>query len=308
MTDAPENQDRRGFLTCMTWAGAAAVWSITGGIPSSRLIGSAEAAEMKGFTFAQVSDSHLGFDKPVNTNVLGTFQEALTKVTSQADKPAFIIHTGDITHLSKPKEFDDGAQLLKSTGLQIYTVPGEHDVLEEDRKSYLNRYGKGTKGDGWYSFDAQGVHFIGLVNVIDLQGAGLGTLGKPQLEWLEKDVAGLTASTPIVVFAHVPLWIAYQDWGWGTADGAQALTYLKKFGSVTVLNGHIHQVMQKIEGHVAFHTARSTAFPQGVPGVAKGPGPMAVPAGELKNFLGIRKVTLVANNAPLAIVDTPLAG
>ena len=308
MTDAPENHDRRNFLTCMTWAGAAAVWSISGGIPRSSLIGSAEAAEIKGFSFAQVSDSHLGFDKPVNTNVLGTFQDALTKVTSQADKPAFIIHTGDITHLSKPKEFDDGAQLLKATNMQVYTVPGEHDVLEEDRKSYLNRYGKGTKGDGWYSFNAQGVHFIGLVNVINLQGAGLGTLGKPQLEWLEQDVKGLTASTPIVVFAHVPLWIAYQDWGWGTSDGAEALTYLKKFGSVTVLNGHIHQVMQKVEGHVAFHTARSTAFPQGVPGVAKGPGPMPVPAGELKNFLGIRRVTLVTNNTPLAIVDTPLAG
>lgn len=306
MTDAPENQDRRGFLQCMTWAGAAAVWSIAGGIPSSRIIGSAEAAETTSFTFAQVSDSHLGFDKPVNTNVTGTFQEALTKVTSQ--KPAFIIHTGDITHLSKPKEFDDGAQLLKATNLQVYTVPGEHDVLEEDRKSYLNRYGKGTKGDGWYSFNAHGVHFIGLVNVIDLQGAGLGTLGKPQLEWLAKDVAGLTASTPIVVFAHVPLWIAYQDWGWGTADGAQALTYLKKFGSVTVLNGHIHQVMQKVEGHVAFHSARSTAFPQGVPGVAKGPGPMPVAAGELKNYLGIRRVTLVTSNSPLAIVDTSLAG
>ena len=292
----------------MTWAGAAAVWSIAGGIPSARLIGSAEAAAMKGFTFAQVSDSHLGFDKPVNTNVTGTFQEALAKVTTQADKPAFLIHTGDITHLSKPKEFDDAAQLLKSTGLQVYTVPGEHDVLEEERKSYLNRYGKGTKGDGWYSFDAHGVHFIGLVNVIDLQGAGLGTLGKPQLDWLAKDVAGLTASTPIVVFAHVPLWIAYRDWGWGTADGAQALTYLKKFGSVTVLNGHIHQVMQKVEGHVAFHSARSTAFPQGVPGVAKGPGPMSVAAGELKNYLGIRRVTLVTNNTPLAIVDTPLAG
>ena len=306
MTDAPENQDRRGFLTCMTWAGAAAVWTIAGGIPRSRIIGSAEAAETTSFTFAQVSDSHLGFDKPVNTNVTGTFQEALTKVTSQ--KPAFIIHTGDITHLSKPKEFDDGAQLLKATNLQVYTVPGEHDVLEEDRKSYLNRYGKGTKGDGWYSFNAHGVHFIGLVNVIDLQGAGLGTLGKPQLEWLARDVAGLTASTPIVVFAHVPLWIAYQDWGWGTADGAQALTYLKKFGSVTVLNGHIHQVMQKVEGHVAFHSARSTAFPQGVPGVAKGPGPMPVAAGELKNYLGIRRVTLVTNNSPLAIVDTSLAG
>ena len=307
MTHTPENPDRRGFLTCMTWAGAAAVWTISGGIPTSRLIGSAEAAPT-GFTFAQVSDSHLGFDKPVNTNVTGTFQEALGKVTAGPDKPAFIIHTGDITHLSKPAEFDTGAQLLKATGLQVYTVPGEHDVLEEDRKSYLNRYGKGTKGDGWYSFDAHGVHFIGLVNVINLQGAGLGELGKPQLEWLEKDVKGLTASTPIVIFAHVPLWIAHADWGWGTADGAQALTYLKRFGSVTVLNGHIHQIMQKVEGHVAFHTARSTAFPQGVPGVAKGPGPMMVPAGELKNFLGTARISLVNTPSPLAIVDTPLAG
>ena len=307
MTDTPENPDRRGFLTCMTWAGAAAVWSISGGIPTSRLIGSAEAATT-GFTFAQVSDSHLGFDKPVNTNVTGTFQEALGKVTAGPDKPAFIIHTGDITHLSKPAEFDTGAQLLKATGLQVYTVPGEHDVLEEDRKSYLNRYGKGTKGDGWYSFNAHGVHFIGLVNVINLQGAGLGALGKAQLEWLEKDVAGLTASTPIVIFAHVPLWIAYADWGWGTSDGAQALTYLKRFGSVTVLNGHIHQIMQKVEGHVAFHTARSTAFPQGVPGVAKGPGPMPVPGGELKNYLGTARISVVSNTTPLAIVDTPLAG
>ena len=313
MTDAPDNQDpsnqdRRGFLTCMTWAGAAMVWSVAGGIPRSRLIGSAEAAPVQGFTFAQVSDSHLGFDKPVNTNVTGTFEQALNAITAPADKPAFIIHTGDITHLSKPAEFDTGHQLLNATKMQVYTVPGEHDVLEEDRKSYLNRYGKGTKGDGWYSFNAHGVHFIGLVNVISLQGAGLGSLGNPQLEWLEKDVKGLTASTPIVVFAHVPLWIVYQDWGWGTSDGAQALGYLKRFGSVTVLNGHIHQVMQKVEGHVAFHSARSTAFPQGVPRVAKGPGPMPVAAGELKNYLGIRRVSLVSSDAPLAVVDTPLAG
>jgi Icc protein len=225
-----------------------------------------------------------------------------------ADKPSFIIHTGDITHLSKPEQFDTGAQLLKSTNLQVYTVPGEHDILEEDRKSYLNRYGKGTHGDGWYSFNAHGVHFIGLVNVVNLQGAGLGDLGKPQLEWLEKDVKPLSSSTPIVVFAHVPLWIVYQDWGWGTSDGAQALTYLKRFGSVTVLNGHIHQIMQKVEGHVAFHTARSTAFPQGVPGVAKAPGPMMVPPGDLKNYLGTAKVSLVTAKSPLAIVDTPLAG
>ncbi len=299
--------DRRGFLKCMTWAGSAMLWTVAGGVPRSHLIGQAKAAET-GFTFAQVSDSHLGFDKPVNTDVTGTFQSALDHVTGMADKPAFLIHTGDITHLSKPAEFDTGAQLLGATKLQTYTVPGEHDILEEDRKSYLNRYGKGTQGDGWYSFNAHGVHFIGLVNVVNLKGAGLGDLGKPQLEWLEKDVKPLSASTPIVVFAHVPLWVVYQDWGWGTEDGAQALTYLKRFGSVTVLNGHIHQVMQKVEGHVAFHTARSTAFPQGVPGVAKAPGPMAVPAGELKNYLGTAKVTLVSAQAPLAIVDTPLAG
>jgi 3',5'-cyclic-AMP phosphodiesterase len=298
---------RRGFLKCMTWAGSAMLWTVAGGIPRSHLIGEAEAAST-GFTFAQVSDSHLGFDKPANTNVTATFKDALDAVTGMTDKPAFIIHTGDITHLSKPAEFDTGAQLLSATKLQTYTVPGEHDILEEDRKSYLNRYGKGTLGDGWYSFNAQGVHFIGLVNVVNLQGAGLGDLGNPQLEWLEKDVKHLSSSTPIVVFAHVPLWLVYQDWGWGTADGAQALTYLKRFGSVTVLNGHIHQVMQKVEGHVAFHTARSTAFPQGVPGVAKAPGPMAVPPGELKNYLGTAKVTLVTTKEPLAIVDTPLAG
>ena len=299
--------DRRGFLKCMTWAGSAMLWTVAGGIPRSHLIGQADAADT-GFTFAQVSDSHLGFDKPVNTNVTATFQEALGRVTDMADKPAFLIHTGDITHLSKPAEFDTGAQLLGATKLQVYTVPGEHDILEDDRKSYLNRYGKGTHGDGWYSFNAHGVHFIGLVNVVNLQGAGLGDLGKAQLEWLEKDVKSLSASTPIVVFAHVPLWLVFQDWGWGTADGAQALTYLKRFGSVTVLNGHIHQVMQKVEGHVAFHTARSTAFPQGVPGVAKAPGPMAVPPGELKNYLGTAKVSLVTSKAPLTIVDTPLAG
>jgi Icc protein len=301
------NPDRRGFLKCMTWAGSAMVWTVSGGIPRSHLIGTAAAAET-GFSFAQVSDSHLGFDKPVNPNVTGTFQEALGHVTSMADKPAFLIHTGDITHLSTAQQFDTGAQLLGATKLQVYTVPGEHDILEDDRKSYLNHYGKGTHGDGWYSFDAQGVHFIGLVNVVNLQGNGLGDLGPEQLEWLEKDVKGLSSSTPIVLFAHVPLWIVYQDWGWGTKDGAQALTYLKRFGSVTVLNGHIHQVMQKVEGHVAFHTVCSTAFPQGVPGVAKGPGPMPVPPGELKHYLGTARISLVTTKSPLAIVDTPLVG
>ncbi|HJS85380.1 MAG TPA: metallophosphoesterase [Acetobacteraceae bacterium] len=297
--------DRRTALRCMSWAGTAMVWTVAGGIPRARLVGCAEAAT-KSFSFVQISDSHLGFDKPANPHTTDTLQQALAQVRGLPDRPAFMIHTGDISHLSKPAQFDTCQQMMGATGLAAYTVPGEHDILEEDGKSYLNRFGKGAKGDGWYSFDAGGMHFIGLVNVVNLKGNGLGDLGQEQLEWLEDDVADLSASTPIVVMAHVPLWTVYEPWGWGTADGAQALGYLKRFGSVTVLNGHIHQVMQKIEGHVAFHTARSTAFPQPAPGTAKGPGPMAVPAGELGRRLGIARVSLVSTTAPLAILDTPL--
>ena len=228
----PMHADRRGFLKCMTWAGTAMIWTVAGGIPRSHLIGAAEASE-QGFTFAQVSDSHLGFNKPVNPDVTATFQDGLSAVMAMPEKPAFLIHTGDITHLSKPEQFDTAAQLLGDTKLTTYTVPGEHDILEDEGKSYLNHYGRGTHGDGWYSFNAHGVHFIGLVNVVNLKGNGLGDLGREQLEWLEDDVKPLSSSTPIVVFAHVPLWIVNQDWGWGTVDGGQALSYLKRFGSVT---------------------------------------------------------------------------
>ena len=306
-TETTDGMQRRGLLKCMAWAGTGMVWTMAGGVPRSRLIGTAEAAALPdAFSFVQISDSHLGFNKAANPDPTATLQDALTQVGALAKPPAFMIHTGDITHLSKPAQFDTAQQLIDATRLAIHTVPGEHDILEEDGKSYLNRFGKGTTGDGWYSFDAGGVHFIGLVNVVDLQANGLGNLGQTQIDWLQRDVQPLSASTPIVVFAHVPLWTVYADWGWGTGDGAQALAHLKRFGSVTVLNGHIHQTMQKVEGRVAFHTARSTAFPQPAPGAAKGPGPLAVPAGELRQHLGITQVSLVSIKAPLAIVDTPL--
>jgi 3',5'-cyclic-AMP phosphodiesterase len=307
MNHDPSGTDRRFFLKCMTWTGSAVVWSIAGGVPRGRLIDSADAAT-EGFHFVQISDSHLGFDKAANPHTTDTLKQALNHVMALPQRPAFMIHTGDITHLSKPVQFDTAQQLMRETKLAVHTVPGEHDILAEDGKSYLNRFGKGTKGDGWYSFDAGGVHFIGLVNVVDQGDNGLGKLGHEQLEWLEDDVEHLSASTPIVVMAHIPLWIVYKDWGWGTADGAQALSYLKRFGSVTVLNGHIHQVLQKVEGHVAFHTARSTAFPQPAPGTATAPGPMTVPPGELRHYLGIAQVSLVSSNAPLALVATPLGG
>jgi 3',5'-cyclic AMP phosphodiesterase CpdA len=291
----------------MTWAGTGLLWTVASGIPRSvGLIDEARAQASDGFTFLQISDSHVGFDKPANPNVIGTLEEAIGKIKMMQAKPAFMIHTGDISHLSKPKEFDDADRIIGAARLDVHYVPGEHDFIDEERKLYLERYGRGTKGAGWYSFDANGVHFIGLVNVVDLKAGGLGNLGPDQLAWLEDDLKARSASTPIVVFAHIPLWIVYEKWGWGTDDGARALDLLKRFGSVTVLNGHIHQVMQKTEGNVTFHTARSTAFPQPAPGSAPSPGPMKVADDRLRTLLGISSVQLKRGDARLAIIDQPL--
>jgi 3',5'-cyclic AMP phosphodiesterase CpdA len=307
--DRDDSVSRRKVLECMTWVGTGVLWTISGGVPHSLgIIGEAAAQEAKGLTFLQISDSHVGFDKPANPNALGTLQECVSKIIALPAKPSFMIHTGDISHLSLESQFDDADRIISQTRLDVHYVPGEHDFLDPDQKFYRERYGRAAKGAGWYSFDANGVHFIGLVNVVDLKAGGLGNLGSDQLEWLEQDVKGRSASTPIVVFAHIPLWTVYPDWGWGTDDGAQALSYLKRFGSVTVLNGHIHQVMQKIEGNVAFHTARSTAFPQPAPGTAPSPGPMKVPDDQLRKMLGIANVTFKQNEQRLAIIDTPLAG
>jgi 3',5'-cyclic AMP phosphodiesterase CpdA len=306
--DEDRGPSRRKVLECMTWAGTGVLWTVAGGVPASLgIIDEAIAAEQKGFTFLQISDSHIGFNKEENPNAPGTLQEAIDRVKALPGNPAFMIHTGDISHLSKPAQFDDAEKIISQARLDVHYVPGEHDLVDpEAGKLYRERYGRGTKGAGWYSFDANGVHFIGLVNVVNLKAGGLGNLGAEQLEWLEDDLKGRSASQPIVVFAHIPLWTVYPQWGWGTDDGANALGYLKGFGSVTVLNGHIHQVMQKVEGNVTFHTARSTAFPQPVPGTAPSPGPMKVPAEQLEKMLGIASVTFKQNEQRLAIIDTPL--
>jgi len=303
--------DRRGFLKCMAWAGTGTLCVMKGGVLNSYTlsrIAELDPADMKGeLSFAQISDSHMGFNKAANTDVVGTLKAAVDKINALKAPPQFLLHTGDISHLSKPEEFDTVDQILKSAvAKQVYFVPGEHDMIGDDGKQYLERYGKNTQGNGWYSFDVKGVHFIGLVNVLDLKAGGLGALGQEQLAWLDKDLKGLVASTPVVVFAHIPLWSVYPEWGWGTEDSAQALGYLKRFGSVTVLNGHIHQTMQKVEGNVTFHTAASTAFPQPQPGKADSPGPMTVPAEELRNLLGITDVNFKRGMNALAIVDSNL--
>jgi len=311
--DDEKEVDRRGFLHCMAWVGTAAVWTLSGGVlkgmPIEQAVRyAAQGRRPTGLQFVQISDSHIGFNRPENPDVTATLRMAIAKINGTGEPPAFMLHTGDLTHLSKPAQFDTLQQVLTDVKAPVFYVPGEHDILEDDGKSFLERFGKNTKGAGWHSFDHSGVHFIGLVNVVNLKAGGLGSLGPEQLEWLERDVKHLKSSTPIVVFAHIPLWSIYPDWGWGTDDSAQALSYLKRFGSVSVLNGHIHQVMQKVEGNVTFHTARSTAFPQPAPGSAPSPGPMKVEDAKLRGMLGVASINFKQNEQRLAIIDTPLQG
>ena len=305
-----DRMDRRGFLECMAWTGTAVVWTAAGGVLSSRLVAPATAAEAPAgaFSFVQISDTHVGFKGQANSDAAATLQQVIDRVNALQPRPAFVLHTGDQTHGQKAGAFDTVAELLKGVKTErVFYVPGEHDVFLDGGKEYLSRYGKGTvDGRGWQSFDYKGSHFVGLVNVLKYKGEGMGSLGQEQIEWLEKDVGGLSSSTPIVVFSHVPLWAVYPEWGWTTEDAERALGYLRRFGSVTVLNGHIHQVVQKVEGTVSFHTAMSTAFPQPAPGSAPAPGPMKIPEAEARRMIGITEVAYVPGKHPLAVVDSTL--
>lgn len=309
---------RRQAMKCLMWGGAGVLWTFAGGVPRALRLGGSEAqaGEMRGFTFGQVSDSHIGFKAGTHPSAQDTLIEAVERIA--AVKPDFVIHTGDVSHLSTADQFATAAQIMQGVKREVFYVPGEHDTIGDGGKLFFERFGGGRGGSwiralgghapgngGWYSFDAHGVHFVGLVNVVNLTATGLGTIGAPQLQWLQEDLKGRSASTPIVVFTHMPLWSIYPQWGWGTDDAAPALTALRRFGSVTILNGHIHQVIQKVEGNVTYHTAYSTAFPQPAPGVGPGPGPLKVPADKLTTLLGIRRIDVVSDRMVLA--DTTLA-
>ena len=305
--------DRRSFLGCMAWAGTGLLWTFSGGVPSSRLF--ALTGESKGkmpggaedFSFVQISDSHIGFNKGANPDVTGTLAKAIerARMAPQGEKSAdFLIHTGDISQNSKAAEFDIASQVIQGFRGETFYVPGEHDYIDNGEQ-YRQRFGAHGVGEGWYSFTHKGVHFVGLNNCVQVEG--MGNIGADQLAWLKTDLADLSASTPVVIFAHIPLWMVYEKWGWGTADGEQALALLRRFGSVTVLNGHIHQVVQKIEGNITFHTAMASAFPQPAPGSASNPGPMTVPADKLESVLGVTTVKVARGNRQLAVVDETLA-
>ena len=302
--DGPNGVDRRQAMKHLLMGGAGVVWTFAGGVPRSLgLGGQAQAGEIRGFTFGQISDSHIGFKAGAHPSAQDTLVEAVARLA--ALKPDFVIHTGDVSHLSAAQQFATAADIMQGVKRDVFYVPGEHDTIGDDGKLFFERFGRGRGTGGWYSFDAHGVHFVGLVNVLKLTQTGLGWFGPEQLQWLQEDLRHRSASTPIVAFTHMPMWSIYPQWGWSTEDAAPALAALKRFGSVTILNGHIHQVIQKVEGNVTYHTAYSTAFPQPSPGVGPGPGPLQVPADKLKTMLGIRRLDFVADR--VSFTDTTLA-
>ncbi len=307
------DKTRRNALKCLAFGGAGTVFALSGGVLANFDL--AEAATNRHTAssglkplFVQISDSHIGFNKDANPDVNGTLARTIAVINGMEQQPAFVMHTGDITHLSKPEEFDTAAQLLGALNVgELHTVPGEHDVIDATGNGYMQRYGAASGGKGYYSFDSGGVHFVALVNVLNFKAGGLGTLGTDQLAWLEDDLKARSSSTPIVVFAHMPLWSIYPQWGWGTSDADQVMGYLRRFGSVSVLNGHIHQIVQKVEGNITFHTARSTGYPQPVAGTADGPGPLKVPADQLAKMIGLTSVRLVRHNRAISLADQALA-
>jgi 3',5'-cyclic AMP phosphodiesterase CpdA len=315
MSDDQLLKSRRNALKCMAYGGAGTLFALSGGVLTPMNLAMAraydESKEGKALgkpLFVQISDTHIGFDKEANPDVAGTLTQTIDIVNGMSDAPALIIHTGDITHLSKPAEFDLAAQLLgRLRTSEIHTVPGEHDTADATVTEYFSRFGKASDNRGYYSFDHAGVHFIGLINVLQFKAGGLGTLGDEQLAWVAADLKNRSASTPIVVFAHMPLWTIYEPWGWGTGDAEQLLSQLRRFGSVTVLNGHIHQIVQKVEGNMTFHTARSTSYPQPIAGVGSGPGPLKVPADQLAAMLGITSVSVMKHPSSLVLSDKALA-
>jgi hypothetical protein len=313
MSDDHRLYSRRNALQCMAYAGTGTLFALSGGVFTPIDLAMAgnygrDSSELGKPLFVQISDTHIGFSKEANPDVTGTLNQTIDLVNALEHQPALLIHTGDITHLSKPSEFDLAQQLFSRLRTpEMHTVPGEHDTSDATVTEYFDRFGKASDNKGYYSFDHAGVHFIALINVLQFKAGGLGTLGDEQLAWVAADLKHRSASTPIVVFAHMPLWTIYDPWGWGTGDSEQLLLQLRRFGSVTVLNGHIHQIVQKVEGHITFHTARSTSYPQPIAGEGAGPGPLKVSADLLPKMLGVTSVSLATHPRSLALSDTALA-
>jgi 3',5'-cyclic-AMP phosphodiesterase len=285
--------ERRKFIEHVGWTGLGIVWALSeNGLLTARQVDASPA--QKSFSFVQISDTHIGFHKPANEHVTDTLQKAINAINALPTPPAFVVHTGDISHLSKPEEFDQAKQLLSQLKVPLFTLPGEHDTIGDRGQAYEEAFNRKNAKEGLQIWDHSGMHFLAVTNVLDFGATGKGALGQAQLDLLTKDLAAQKKDTPIVVFSHIPLYDLYPKWGWATADSAKLLSLLSRFSSVTVLSGHIHQVIQHSEGNIRFHTASTTAYPLPAPGNGEQPTPVTLPEKTLLKALGFRTVEVIA--------------
>jgi 3',5'-cyclic-AMP phosphodiesterase len=289
---------RRKFIEHVSWTGLGIAWAVgANGLFTACQVEEPTAQKSSTaspFSFVQISDTHIGFHKPANEHVTDTLQKTINAINALLAPPAFVVHTGDISHLSKPEEFDLAKQLLSQLKVPLFTLPGEHDTIGDRGKAYEEAFPRKDVREGLQSWDQAGIHFVSLTNVLDFGTTGSGKLGQAQLDVLAKDLAGQKPDTPLVIFSHIPLYDLYPKWGWATADSAQLLSLLARFASVTVLTGHIHQVIEHSEGNIRFHTATTTAYPLPAPGHGEKPAPVNLPKNSLLAAIGFRTVEVIA--------------
>jgi hypothetical protein len=298
--------DRRDFMRLAGLGTVGVVFaSALPGVATAQTHGGAAGAQMHGedFFFLQLSDTHWGFEGPPNPDAKGTLKKAIRSINALAQRPDFIVFTGDLTHTTddpgerrrRMSEFRQIVSELEAKSLRF--MPGEHDASLDGGKAYQELFGATH-----YSFDHKGIHFIALDNVSDPHAS----LGEEQLGWLAKDLSAQKADAPIVVFTHRPLFDLAPEWDWATRDGAKAVELLMPYKNVTVFYGHIHQEHHHMTGHIAHHAARSLMFPLPAPHSQPKRTPLPWDPAQPYKGLGFRGVEAGAGEARYAVTEYPV--
>lgn len=279
---------------CAPQAGVLPTSPVSPGAPHSSTPGGSPLVTPEAFAFLQLSDTHWGYSGAANPEAASTLRQAVATINASAVPLDFVVFTGDLTHRApddaerrrRLKEFQSIVSELKVPVRHF--LPGEHDADLDEGAAFRDLF-----GPTHYAFDHKGVHFVALDNVSDPKS----TIGQPQLEWLANDLKKVRPESPVVVFAHRPLFELQPDWDWTTADGSDAIRTLATHQNVTVFYGHIHQEHHFKTGAIAHHAARSLIFPLPAPGSAPKRVPLSWESAATDHGIGYRTIQEAAGSA-----------
>lgn len=238
------------------------------------------------FLFLQLTDTHFGYEGPNNPEASHTLKDAIAKINASPLEPDFVVFTGDLTHTTEDdaerrRRMREFSRIVADLKVKTrYYLPGEHDAAPDGGAAFRETFGE-THG----SFEHGGVHFVRLDNV----SAG-NAVGEAQLDWLASDLAPLALDTPLVLFAHRPLFDLFPSWDWATRDGSKVMELVSRFSDTTVFYGHIHQEHHDLSARVRHHAARSLVFPLPAPGSVPKKAPLAWQPESSDHGLGYRSV------------------